>query len=204
MREAGTRGKGSSCCARDQHRLAQPLHAGSRQGRAMETSAAPARALPPASTAPPPPLLASPPLPPRPGEKADALTLLADPLIELCPSLHSIQTLCLLPVASLPERDESFRRRRLEKALLRAASNGDVELISWVCNAKRQRKGPEAKALEWLEWGSLRDDEGTGPLNLAASSGHADIVQMLVQNGADVEERDACELLRPPNVDDYG
>jgi hypothetical protein len=100
-------------------------------------------------------------------------------------------------VDDLPGADESFRRSRLEKAILRAASNGDVELLSWICYVRSRRSSgdtiPEAKAMEGIDWEDLRDDEGSGPLNLAASSGHADIVQLLVQHGADVDERDACE-----------
>lgn len=139
-------------------------------------------------------------LPRRPGQQnADTIALLVDPLLELCPSLHSIQSLCLLPISSLPSLDESFRTKRLEKAILRAASNGDEELLSWVCYIRTRRKSgdacPEAIAMEGIEWAEMRDDEGSGPLNLAASSGHATIVQLLVQHGADVDERDACEYL---------
>lgn len=161
------------------------------------TAEAAARALP--LSIPPLLLQSQPPdLPRRPGEQnADTIALLVDPLLELCPSLHSIQSLCLLPVNSLPSQDESFRTKRLEKAILRAASNGDEELLSWICYIQSRRKNGdaclEAVALEGIEWAELRDDEGSGPLNLAASSGHATIVQLLVQHGVDVDERDACE-----------
>jgi ankyrin repeat protein len=135
--------------------------------------------------------------PSRPMQKSDSLSMLLDPLLELCPSLHSIQSLCLLPVSSLPDSIEKFRRRRLEKAILRAASNGDTELLSWICYIKSKigsgSSCPEANAIQGLDWDDIRDEDGTGPLNLASSSGHAEIVQMLVRHGANVDERDACE-----------
>ncbi|UZJ53864.1 hypothetical protein CBS101457_003184 [Exobasidium rhododendri] len=160
----------------------------------MESSAfLPPQGAPVATETETPPSL--PALPPRPIKKSDSLSLLADPLQELCPSLHSIQSLCQLPLSSLPDAKEGFRKRRLEKAILRAASNGDSELLSWVCYIKSkvgtENRCVEMTALEGLDWDNIRDDEGTGPLNLAASSGHAEIVQMLVRNGADVDERDA-------------
>jgi hypothetical protein len=40
---------------------------------------------------------------------------------------------------------------------------------------------------------TARDDDGTGPLVLASSAGHVDVVHMLVRAGADVDERDPCE-----------
>jgi hypothetical protein len=140
-----------------------------------------------------------PPLPSLPSEQpSDSAALLTDPLLELCPSLHSIQSLCLLSVDSLPGRDESFRKRRLDKAILRAASSGDVELLSWICYTRSRRSSaegstPEAQAMRGIDWEDVRDEEGSGPMVLAASSGHADIVQLLVQHGANVDERDACE-----------
>lgn len=137
--------------------------------------------------------------------------VLFDTLLDLCPSISSVQAVALAPADEFPG-GEATRKKRLAKIVLRAASSGDTELLSWIIyvrsRAKQARANgedgsssssngsavpPEGWAFEGIDISQLRDEEGTGPVVLAASSGHAEAVRILVGSGADVDERDACE-----------
>lgn len=136
----------------------------------------------------------------------DTPLLLTDQLVELCPTLSSVQALARLPVSAFPG-GHSERTARLTRALLRACSNGDSDLLTWMLHLRAQashasvaesagqqaQMQPEAEAMKDVDVRTARDEDGSGPLVLAACSGQVDIVHMLVQAGADVNERDACE-----------
>ena len=98
---------------------------------------------------------------------------------------------------------------RLTKAILRSSALGDVDVLAWFLD--RRDKGliassssisstgmstsqPDAMLFAQIDIRSIRDPEGgMGPVTLATSAGHFDAVKMLVEYGADVDERDEGE-----------
>ncbi|CEH14545.1 PROTEIN F40G9.17 [Ceraceosorus bombacis] len=132
-----------------------------------------------------------------PAGEEDFLTL-QNPLSELCPSLLFVQSLASQPVAQFaggtPEKSA-----RLTRALLRACTFGDSDLVTWILQVRSQAVDsrlskdaqPEAIALAEIDLRNARDENGSGAMVLAASGGHVDIVHMLVQAGAELDERDS-------------
>ncbi|PWZ02666.1 hypothetical protein BCV70DRAFT_196909 [Testicularia cyperi] len=124
-------------------------------------------------------------------------TVVQDPILDLCPSLEILQQL---------SRSARFSRQvkqdKLGRALLRASSNGDTDMLSWLLDHNAEARkfladevapaatGSSRQSLR-IEFGRFRDEEGSGPVVLAACAGHIDAVAMLIVHGADVDERDA-------------
>lgn len=145
-------------------------------------------------------------------QPSSALDALLDPLQELCPSLETLQALCQFqPVPFSSEQaaahgEQHHRLQRISRAILRAASSGDMGLLNWICplmsmpagslgaasssSASPFTRSAVAPALAELTWAEIRDEDGAGPVNLAASSGYPEAVRLLVRHGADVNERD--------------
>ncbi|KDN36423.1 hypothetical protein K437DRAFT_265306 [Tilletiaria anomala UBC 951] len=131
-----------------------------------------------------------------------------DPILDLCPSVDF-----LLSLAALPDDEMSHdeKRARLSKALLRAAGMGDTDVLTWIVQpgspawtflpttvAKLAAKNSpgthpsEAERSPCVDFSKIRDDDGVGPVVLASSSGNLEAVRLLIREGADVNERDAC------------
>ena len=123
------------------------------------------------------------------------LSVVQDPILDLCPSLDILKQ-----IARSSSLDNAVKKAKLGRALLRAASNGDTDMLSWLLDsraparqlisdatARRDSQGRSKVAFD-----QMRDDEGSGPVVLATCAGHIDAVTMLIFNGADVDERDAC------------
>lgn len=119
------------------------------------------------------------------------LRMLVDPLQELCPSLESVQMLCEQPTTALPG-GQQFQVQRIHKAILAAASSSDMDMLHWICFEMSKPLAQRSHPFTLVHWHEVRDPHGSGPVNLAASSSHADVVRLLVRSGADVNERDAC------------
>ncbi len=123
------------------------------------------------------------------------LSLVADPILELCPSLEILQQIVHSSAVDL-----ETKKAKLGRALLRAASNGDTDMLSWLLDRKAEArpilasrsKRTDSRGRSDIAFEELRDEEGSGPVVLASCAGHIDAVTVLVLNGAEVDERDAC------------
>lgn len=148
-----------------------------------------------------------------------------DMLLRQAPTVATLSSL-LQPLDT--ERDPKHLQDLFAHGLLRAASTGDVELLSWLAAPRSthslqssplnvipsrvlpvrrghrshppsvDRQGfvadPDANEGEMrvvnFDSPLFRDQHGTGPVVLAASSGHLEAVRLLLTYGADVDERD--------------
>lgn len=121
------------------------------------------------------------------------LSVVQDPILELCPSLDLLKR-----IARSASLDLQLKRTKLTKALLRAASNGDTDMLSWLLDSRAEARqiisqsGTASSGRPKIAFDQIRDEEGTGPVVLATCAGHIDAVTMLVINGAEIDERDAC------------
>lgn len=121
------------------------------------------------------------------------LSVVQDPILELCPSLDILRR-----IARSSSVEPPLKRAKLIRALLRAASNGDTDMLSWLLDSRAEARqiiaqpnlGPNGRSR--IAFDQIRDEEGTGPVVLATCAGHIDAVTMLVINGAEIDERDAC------------
>ncbi|KAL8809938.1 MAG: hypothetical protein Q9200_002993 [Gallowayella weberi] len=75
---------------------------------------------------------------------------------------------------------EDEKRAILQKSLHMAASNGDVERVNRVL---------QGKAKSFIDVNAA-DEEGRAPITYASCFGHEDVVQALIQAGADVDKKD--------------
>ncbi|EPQ28830.1 uncharacterized protein PFL1_03633 [Pseudozyma flocculosa PF-1] len=122
-------------------------------------------------------------------------SLVSDPILDLCPSLDLLKSLARSSAISADVKQQKLRR-----ALLRAASNGDTDMLSWLLDPRNEARvliagpdaGIDANGRPRIAFDEIRDEDGTGPVVLASCAGHVDCVTMLVMSGADVDERDAC------------
>ena len=122
-------------------------------------------------------------------------SIVSDPILDLCPSLD-----LLVALARSPNVDREAKRQRLSRALLRASSNGDTDILSWLLDSRAEARellaSPDAPrdsaGRPKINFDQIKDEDGTGPVVLAACAGHVDAVTHLILNGADVDERDAC------------
>lgn len=123
------------------------------------------------------------------------LSVVQDPILDLCPSLDILQQ-----IARSPSLDVNVKKTKLSKALLRAASNGDTDMLSWLLDSRAPARHlisqdptrTDSQGRPKIAFDQMRDEEGSGPVVLATCAGHIDAVTMLVFNGADVDERDSC------------
>lgn len=139
---------------------------------------------------------------------------ITDPLLDLCPSIETLQRVVQIDEKEMSRQDKAERLRR---ALLRTANSGDADLLAWILHPrsgvvdllptvpKQQRnvnlrvggsgnKSPEMTIGDRVvSFDQIRDEDGNGPVTLAASSGNLEVVRLLINQGADVNERDACE-----------
>lgn len=83
-------------------------------------------------------------------------------------------------VASNEKLSEGEKKEMLQKALNMAASNGDMERI------ERLLKGKARKFVD----PNAPDDEGTAPIIYASCFGHEDVVEALLDAGANVDKQD--------------
>ncbi|SNX81673.1 uncharacterized protein MEPE_00378 [Melanopsichium pennsylvanicum] len=124
------------------------------------------------------------------------ISIVQDPILDLCPSLDILKQ-----IARSPSLDPLIKKVKLSKALLRASSNGDTDMLSWLLDSRaearqiisedRARRDPHERPK--IAFPHIRDEEGSGPVVLATCAGHIDAVTMLILNGAEVDERDACD-----------
>ncbi|KAN0063048.1 hypothetical protein ACQY0O_004211 [Thecaphora frezii] len=122
-------------------------------------------------------------------------SIVSDPILDLCPSLDLLKTLVRSTNIA-----HDVKRHKLFRALLRAASNGDADMLSWLLDPRNDARqliaapdaDRDASGRLRIDFDQIRDEEGTGPVVLASCAGHVDCVTVLVFNGADVDERDAC------------
>ncbi|KAL8698498.1 MAG: hypothetical protein Q9224_001824 [Gallowayella concinna] len=75
---------------------------------------------------------------------------------------------------------ENEKKAILQKSLHMAASNGDVERVNKVL---------QGKAKTFIDVNAA-DEEGRAPITYASCFGHEDVVQALIQAGADVDKKD--------------
>lgn len=123
------------------------------------------------------------------------LSVVHDPILDLCPSLELLHQ-----IVRSSNLDSQLKKEKLTKALLRAASNGDTDMLSWLLDSKAEARqilsqdpaDRDSHGRPKVAFDKMRDEEGTGPVVLATCAGHIDAVTMLVLNGADIDERDAC------------
>lgn len=123
------------------------------------------------------------------------LSVVQDPILDLCPSLDILKQ-----IARSTTLDAQIKKDKLSKALLRAASNGDTDMLSWLLDSRAQARHiisehpsrRDSHGRPKIAFDQIRDEQGTGPVVLATSARHIDAVTMLILNGAEVDERDAC------------
>lgn len=123
------------------------------------------------------------------------LSIIQDPILDLCPSLD-----ILMQIARSSTIDAKLRHDKLSRALLRACSNGDTDMLSWLLDPRaearhilaQQPAASDNHGRPKIAFDQVRDEEGTGPVVLATCAGHIDAVTMLILNGAEIDERDAC------------
>ncbi|PWN49709.1 hypothetical protein IE53DRAFT_369537 [Violaceomyces palustris] len=124
-------------------------------------------------------------------------SIIFDPILELCPSIDILRQIARLGHDKISEQR---KRAKLSKALLRASSNGDTDILGWLLDPKAEARShlvdhdapPLPSGLKPIAFNTIRDDDDSGPVVLASCAGHVDAVRMLVLNGADVDERDSC------------
>jgi hypothetical protein len=117
----------------------------------------------------------------RPGSSSSTSTSIAslpDRLDELSPTTESLQTLLANEECSSGDKCQAFTA-----ALLRAASNGDADLLEWLLD-------PRGAARQYVIL-ETTDDDGVPPIVLATCFGHGDAVRVLVEAGADVDATDS-------------
>jgi hypothetical protein len=118
---------------------------------------------------------------PASSSSASTSTSLSNPpdrLTELSPTPETLQV--LLDDAHCPP---DVKRRTFTDALLRAASNGDADLIEWLLDGR-------GDARKWVIL-EATDDDGVPAIVLATCFGHGDAVRALVEAGADVDTTDS-------------
>ncbi|CBQ67761.1 conserved hypothetical protein [Sporisorium reilianum SRZ2] len=123
------------------------------------------------------------------------LSVVQDPILDLCPSLDILNQ-----IARSSSLDADVKKAKLTRALLRAASNGDTDMLSWLLDSRAPARHiishdparTDSQARPKIAFDQIRDEEGSGPVVLATCAGHIDAVTMLVFNGAEIDERDAC------------
>ena len=123
------------------------------------------------------------------------LSIVQDPILDLCPSLDILKQ-----IARSNTVDPQIKKDKLGKALLRAASNGDTDMLSWLLDSRAEARSilsheplrRDSHGRPKVDFSQIRDDEGSGPVVLATCAGHIDAVTMLILNGAEIDERDAC------------
>ncbi|EST09973.2 Ankyrin repeat-containing domain protein [Kalmanozyma brasiliensis GHG001] len=122
------------------------------------------------------------------------LSIVQDPILEMCPSLDILQH-----IVQSTSLDLKVKKAKLSSALLRAASNGDIDMLSWLLDRKAEARPiiaagsnrTNSRGTPDVSFQELRDEEGSGPVVLATCAGHIDAVTVLIINGAEVDERDA-------------
>lgn len=132
----------------------------------------------------------------RPGhrEEVDQL-ILHDPILDLCPSLELLKQL-----SRSSHVYSKIKKDKLCRALLRAASHGDMDMLTWILDPKEEAReylaeqpsSANSYRRSTIDFSNIKDDDGTGPVVLAACAGHIDAVAILITHGAQVDERDAC------------
>ncbi|ETS63602.1 hypothetical protein PaG_01901 [Moesziomyces aphidis] len=123
------------------------------------------------------------------------LSVVQDPILDLCPSLDILKQ-----IARSTALDVQVKKDKLTRALLRAASNGDTDMLSWLLDSRAEARQlislpsshRDSHGRSVVAFDQMRDDEGSGPVVLATCAGHIDAVTMLALNGAPIDERDAC------------
>ena len=123
------------------------------------------------------------------------LSVVQDPILDLCPSLDILKQ-----IARSSTLHAQVKKDKLSKALLRAASNGDTDMLSWLLDSRAEARQiishhpsrRDSQGRPRIAFEQIRDEEGTGPVVLATCAGHIDAVTMLILNGAEIDERDAC------------
>ncbi|CCF54087.1 hypothetical protein NDA10_002688 [Ustilago hordei] len=123
------------------------------------------------------------------------LSVVQDPILDLCPSLDILKQ-----IARSSTLHAQVKKDKLSKALLRAASNGDTDMLSWLLDSRAEARQiishhpsrRDSQGRPRIAFEHIRDEEGTGPVVLATCAGHIDAVTMLILNGAEIDERDAC------------
>ncbi|SPO20021.1 uncharacterized protein UTRI_00413_B [Ustilago trichophora] len=123
------------------------------------------------------------------------LSVVQDPILDLCPSLDILKQ-----IARSTSLDAQVKKDKLNKALLRAASNGDTDMLSWLLDSRAEARQiisedaarRDSHGRPKIAFDQIRDEEGSGPVVLATCAGHIDAVTMLILNGAEIDERDAC------------
>lgn len=120
-----------------------------------------------------------------------AYATILDPLQELCPSLEAIIELCNKSPSEIPG-GEALRRSKIQNAILKASSSGDNDLLLYICSQiQASRLQHNLPAFNGFEWGTIRDEDAIGPVNLATSMGHSEAVRTLIRAGAEIDERDS-------------
>ncbi|KAJ1030314.1 hypothetical protein NDA16_001224 [Ustilago loliicola] len=123
------------------------------------------------------------------------LSVVQDPILDLCPSLDILKQ-----IARSSTLDAQTKKDKLSKALLRAASNGDTDMLSWLLDSRAEARQiisqlpprRDSHGRPKIAFDQMRDEQGTGPVVLATCAAHIDAVTMLILNGAEIDERDAC------------
>ncbi|CAO1615999.1 unnamed protein product [Sympodiomycopsis kandeliae] len=122
---------------------------------------------------------------------------------EFSPSIESI-----LNIAKSDQSTDT-KLSRLAKAILRCSEFGDTDFLTWFLQTRSSSdtasntssSSSVAQLFAQLDLRSIRDNDheagssdsiGMGPVTLAASAGHVDTVRVLVEYGADIDERDGA------------